>query len=231
MGKTATAAKMAKKTTAAGKTAAHRATRVTPQTAAQHRDLQDAVQVEFMLEHPPAAVLRRAGGDPSAGSAVHALVRQGHAPECAITGTKRIDLCEAAAIFPQCWIDDGTYAERLAPFLPRDEITAELLNGPRNRIVMSALAHRLFDGRSEGAPRLGCWGLAPTCSKGVPLPATYTVVAKAEEREHLRDAGVCHGAAVHLPHAHPGLLAWHAARLVERAPTADSDLDDDATAG
>jgi len=162
------------------------------------------------------------------------MIASGVPAKCAITGYANIRLCEAAHVFPDCWIKDNSYKTRLAGFLPKKDITKKLLDGPSNRIIMTRMVHASFDGKTKRASKLGCWGLVEKVYKktGLPVPHTYVVVVKPAEVKDMKDIGVVDGAEVKLTHVDPRLVAWHSAQFGARLPTAgadgsDSELDDD----
>jgi hypothetical protein len=156
------------------------------------------------------------------------MISAGVPAKCAITGYTDLGGCEAAPIFPECWINDGTYKTRLSGYLPTNKITKGLLNGPTNRIIMTWMVHTFFDGKSKGAAKLGRWSLAEKLVKktGLPVPNPYEIVVKPGHVKAMKDVGVVDRAVVKLPHVDSRLLAWHLAQFAARLPTAGADVSD-----
>lgn len=154
--------------------------------------------------------------------------------KCAVTGSTALRLCEAAHVFPDCWIKDGQYKTMLKDpkQLPKKGLKA-LLDGPQNRIIMHVAVRKLFDSKSVDGRKLGCFTFIPKLNaKGVVVPGKHEIAVKAAEQKKLAKMGIVHNAVVALPNVNPALLAWHASRWLSILPTAgadvsSSDLDDE----
>jgi hypothetical protein len=150
---------------------------------------------------------------------------------CAITGFKLktgTGCLEAAQIFPDCWIQDGSFKTRLDGFLPPPKNGwKKLLDSPANRIILRSDVHTLFDSRSADAANVGTWTLVPKIdASGNLVPGTYIIVVKKADKTNSAMVGIKDNAEVSLPHVDVRLLQWHNAQFGARAPTAGADVSD-----
>jgi hypothetical protein len=183
--------------------------------------------------------------------------KKGVPMKCAITGHADLAHLQSAHIYPECWINDGTFAmtpdelekkfliEKHRPlsldaFLPRGEKNwkaqrKKLLEGIANRILLFMPVHTDFDGQAKRAPKLGRWSLVAKRNKKtkVVVPGAYEIVVKPAHVGSMKKIGVVDGATVNLPHVDPRLIRWHAASFTKYCPTAGAecrggdDLSDD----
>ena len=158
-----------------------------------------------------------AAATPSTGMRT-ALVRAGM-KKCVVSGTA-LEFCEAAHIFPDCWINDGTFKTRLTGYLPKNAITKKLLMSVANRILLSLNIHKYYDGLAQHGRGVGAWDFTATTAKGV-----YTVVVRGERgiKKELSALGVIDGKRIRLPHVDPRLVQWHNAQFGLFLPTAGAE--------